>query len=365
MSELSRTALYHWHLKQNAKMVGFGGYEMPIHYGSQLEEHHQVRRDAGLFDVSHMTIVDFHGEATGTFLSQLLANDIAKAQKAPGKAIYTCMLKPDGGIIDDLITYFIRPDYYRMVVNAATRAKDLAWIEAQRAALAPSVSMRHRADLSMIAVQGPEARARVMAVLEAPELAALKPFVGTFLQVAGQEYFVARTGYTGEDGFEILCANEVTADLADRLLATGVKPIGLGARDTLRLEAGLNLYGSDMDESTTPWETNLGWTVSLGERDFIGKAALLKQQQDGVPNALVGLVLDQGIPRGHYPVLDAAGQPVGEVSSGSFAPTLGQGIAMARVRADAGAELSVEIRGKAHPARIVKMPFVKQGKATF
>ncbi|MEW6612247.1 glycine cleavage system aminomethyltransferase GcvT [Thermithiobacillus tepidarius DSM 3134] len=364
-----RTPLYDWHAAHGAKMVDFGGWDMPLHYGSQLEEHHQVRRDAGLFDVSHMTVVDFHGAEAGRFLQTLLANDVARIQQTPGKALYSCMLNETGGVVDDLIVYFIRPDCYRMVVNAATTEKDLAWIESQRAHYAPSVDMRRRDDLAMLAVQGPQARAKTTVVLGEPAVDALKPFTGGFFKIDGAEYFVARTGYTGEDGFEIMLPNTAAPGLARRLLDAGVRPAGLGARDTLRLEAGMNLYGQDMDEGTTPLESNLAWTVALKDsRDFIGRAALETQQRAGVPRSLVGLVIPAGgIPRAHQAVLDAEGKQIGEITSGSFSPTLGLGIAFARVQGAfaPGDALAVEIRGKAVPAQVVRPPFVKQGQRNF
>ncbi|MEK8089071.1 glycine cleavage system aminomethyltransferase GcvT [Thermithiobacillus plumbiphilus] len=364
-----RTPLYDWHVAQGARMVDFGGWDMPLHYGSQLEEHHQVRRSGGIFDVSHMTPVDFNGEQAGAFLQKLLANDIAKIQKTPGKALYSCMLDESGGVVDDLIVYFIRPDFYRMVINAATTDKDLAWMEQQRARFAPDVSMQPRKDLAMLAVQGPEARARVIEVLGLPALDALKPFVGGFFDVNGSEYFVARTGYTGEDGFEIMLPAAEAPALADRLLAAGIKPAGLGARDTLRLEAGMNLYGQDMDESTTPLESNLAWTLAMKDgRDFIGRKVLDEQLAHGIPRTLIGLVVPAGgIPRGHQAVLNGKGDRIGEVTSGSFSPTLGLGIAFARVQGqfEPGAELALEIRGKAVPVQVVKPPFVKQGQKNF
>jgi aminomethyltransferase len=346
-------------------MVDFGGWDMPLHYGSQLEEHHAVRRDAGMFDVSHMTVVDLSGARCREFLRHLLANDIGKLKK-PGKAIYSCMLNERGGVIDDLITYFLAEDFFRVVVNAATRDKDLAWIERQ--AVPFEVKVTERADLAMIAVQGPNARAKVLALLDPGDRERVEK-LGRFAAAEargpdGMPLFVARTGYTGEDGFEIIVPEPHAVRLWDALAAAGVQPAGLGARDTLRLEAGMNLYGQDMDEDATPWEAGLGWTVSLDEgRDFIGRAALERQQAAGVPRELVGVVLDEkGVLRHGQRVVAAAGEGEGEILSGIFSPTLGKAIGFARVPAGAREGLRVDIRGRELPVRVVKYPFVRNGK---
>jgi len=354
-----RTPLYHAHLAAGARMVDFTGWEMPIHYGSQIDEHHRVRNDAGMFDVSHMTVVDIRGPRTREFLSQLLANDVAKLQQR-GKAFYSCMLKEQGTVIDDLITYFLEEEWFRLVVNAATRDKDLAWLELQGAAF--SVVITEQPELAMIAVQGPQARARVISLLptdDATAVSALKPFTAEYLG----DLFIARTGYTGEDGFELSLPARQAENFWQRLLEAGVAPCGLGARDTLRLEAGMNLYGQDMDEDVTPLESALGWTVAMkNERRFIGREALETQQAEGVDRRLVGLVLEgRGILRPHQKVLTARGE--GETTSGGFAPTLQKAIAFARVPASADDSCDVEIRGKLLPARIVKAPFVRNGAA--
>lgn len=355
-----RTALYDKHLESNAKIVDFAGWDMPLHYGSQIQEHHTVRKSAGMFDVSHMVVIDFHGTKTRDFLRHLLANDVAKL-KDPGKALYSCMLNPDGGVIDDLIVYYLEDDYFRMVVNAATRDKDLAWIQQQ--ANTYNLEINERSDLSMIAVQGPEARAKAVSLLSAEEqelASGLKPFFGVQLE----NLFVARTGYTGEDGFEIIVANTDAAELWQALLDAGVAPIGLGARDTLRLEAGMNLYGTDMDETVSPLLAGLGWTIAWSpeDRDFIGRAALQAQKEAGIEQKFVGLYLERrGVLRGHQKVLLNDGGE-GEITSGTFSPTLENAIAMARVPANAEGHCEVEIRGKRIPAKIVKLPFVRQGK---
>jgi len=355
-----QTALHEKHIAAGGKMVDFAGWDMPIHYGSQIEEHHTVRKDAGVFDVAHMTVIDFKGDATRTFLQHLLANDVGKLT-TPGKALYSCMLNEQGGIIDDLITYYMDDSWYRMVVNAATREKDLKWIQQQAAPF--GIEITERADLAMLAVQGPNARDKVHKVFgnKIDSARDLKPFVA----VQCGDTFIARTGYTGEDGYEIILPENAAPALWDQLLAAGVKPIGLGARDTLRLEAGMNLYGQDMDETTSPLESGLTWTVAWqpSERQFIGRPVLEQQREAGVQRKLVGLVLlDRGVLRSHQKVIvDKIGE--GETTSGSFSPTLNQSIAFARVPAQTGSECEVEIRNKKLKARVVQPPFVRYGKS--
>ena len=353
-----QTILNATHRALGAKMVDFGGWDMPLNYGSQIEEHHFVRRDAGMFDVSHMTVVDLHGARTREFLRHLLANSVDKL-KALGKALYSCMLNEQGGVIDDLIVYFLTEDFFRVVVNAATHDKDLAWIEKQAAPFL--IEVTERPDLAMIAVQGPNARAKVQILLSAQtrETAAK---IGKFAATEGDGLFIARTGYTGEDGYEIIVPETKAVDLWNKLIAAGVAPTGLGARDTLRLEAGMNLYGQDMDESITPWEAGLAWTVSLEPgRDFIGRGALEKQKADGVMRTLVGLVMDEkGVLRHGQRVVTAHGD--GEILSGTFSPSLGKAIAFARVPAGTKDKVEVDIRGKLVPVRVVKFPFVRDGK---
>jgi aminomethyltransferase len=355
-----QTVLNESHRALGARMVDFGGWDMPINYGSQIEEHHQVRRDAGMFDVSHMTVVDLRGDHARALLRRLMANNVDKLRN-PGKALYTCMLDRAGGVVDDLIVYFREENFFRLVVNAATRAKDLAWIEGEARAF--GVSIAERRDMAMIAVQGPNARARMHGLLHAADRAqveALEKFSGC---EAGA-LFIARTGYTGEDGYEVMVPVHQAVALWNGLLEAGVKPCGLGARDTLRLEAGMNLYGQDMDESTTPYEAGLAWTVALepADRDFIGRQALEAQRAGGVPRQMVGLVMDEkGVLRHGQRVLCAHGE--GEVLSGSFSPTLGKAIALARIPAGKPAQVRVDIRGREVPVRVVKAPFVRDGKA--
>lgn len=357
------TPLYDAHVRMGGKIVDFAGWEMPINYGSQLEEHHTVRKSAGMFDVSHMCVVDLAGEQTRAFLRKLLANNVDRLQ-APGKALYSCMLNEKGGVIDDLIVYFIRENFFRMVVNAGTREKDLAWLKAQAKAF--DVRVRERADLAMIAVQGPAAREHVLDLLEPNQrdgAAALEPFFAV-PNVEDGDWFIARTGYTGEDGFEIILPAAAAETFWNALAERGVRPIGLGARDTLRLEAGMNLYGSDMSEEITPLQAGLGWTIGWepAERDFIGRAVLDQQRKHGAGSKLVALLLEgKGVLRNHQKIFTAAGE--GEITSGSFSPTLGRSIALARIPADAKVDnCEVDIRGRREPARIVKLPFVRHGE---
>jgi len=341
---------------------------MPLHYGSQLEEHRAVRDTAGMFDVSHMRHIDVSGAATRDFLSYLLANNVAKLKRA-GKALYTCMLNEKGGVIDDLIVYYLEEGRYRLVVNAATADNDLEWIR-RNAEGFPGVQIVPRTELAMIAVQGPDARERAARAINAVDgLSAPEHLtdIGVFNAAISDNLFVARTGYTGEDGYEIAMNAEDSVHLWGALAAAGVSPCGLGARDTLRLEAGMNLYGTDMDETTTPLESGLAWTVGWNpaEREFIGRPALESQRENGVPRSLVGLVLlERGVLRGHQRVL-CGEHGEGEVTSGSFSPTLAKSIALARVPAGvaAGDECTVDVRGKSLTAQVVNYPFVRNGKS--
>ncbi len=354
-----QTPLNALHRERGARMVDFGGWDMPLNYGSQVEEHHTVRRDAGMFDVSHMRVLDATGPDVRAFLRHALANNVDKL-KEPGKALYSCLLDDAGHVLDDLIVYFLDERFFRIVVNAATASRDLAWLRGLAARRPPAIAIRERDDLAMIAVQGPNARAKVWQAF--PDTRgpseALKPFSAATVG----ERFVARTGYTGEDGFEIVTPASRAADDWRALEAAGVKPCGLGARDTLRLEAGMNLYGQDMDERVGPFESGLGWTVDMASpRDFVGKAALAAAPRD---RALVGLLLDGGgVLRAHQKVHTAHGE--GETTSGTFAPTLGRSIAFARVPAAvaAGDAVEVEVRDKRLMARVVKPPFARHGKA--
>jgi aminomethyltransferase len=351
-----RTPLYDAQLSQGAKIIDFGGWDMPLSFGSQLEEHHAVRRNAGIFDVSHMCIADLKGARTREFLRLLLANDVAKLA-LPGRALYSCMLLPSGGVIDDLIVYFMTESWFRLVVNAGTRRKDLAWISEHATPF--GVEVLERTDLAMLAVQGPNAIAKVL------------PLMAPARRGAAQS--LARFSGAGEDGFEIMLPATQAAATWQALVAQGIAPAGLGARDTLRLEAGMNLYGNDMDESRHPLESGLAWTVAFepATREFIGRSALNRAREASHP-VLVGLLLeDRGVLRSHQQVSAAAAAgavapgsaaPIGEVTSGTFSPTLNRAIALARLAPGAGSRVLVDIRGKAHAARVVKPPFVRSGK---
>lgn len=358
-----QTPLFEQHNLCGARMVDFHGWMMPLHYGSQLDEHHAVRTDAGMFDVSHMTIVDLRGSRTREFLRYLLANDVAKLTK-PGKALYTAMLNASAGVIDDLIVYFLADDWFRLVVNSATREKDLAWIS--RHATDYEVEITVRDDLALIAVQGPDAQAKAASLFNDQQRAAvegMKPFFG----VQAGSLFIATTGYTGEAGYEIALPNEQAAEFWQQLVTAGVKPCGLGARDTLRLEAGMNLYGQEMDEGVSPLAANMGWTIAWEptDRDFIGREVLEAQREQGTEQ-LVGLVMtDKGVLRNDLPVrfTDAEGNlREGKITSGSFSPTLGYSIALARVPAGIGDTAIVQIRNREMPVKVTKPVFVRAGK---
>jgi len=355
-----KTILNDAHRQLGARMVDFGGWDMPVNYGSQIDEHHYVRKAVGMFDVSHMTVVDIDGAQAKLFLQHLLANDVAKLTRQ-GKALYSCMLNETAGIVDDLIVYYLDDENYRLVVNASTRDKDLAWIEKQAESF--DVTVNERPQMAMIAVQGPKARQKVCPLL--PErlglsAAEIKPFSACWFG----EWFVGRTGYTGEDGFEIMLPENKAEGFWKQLLEVGVKPCGLGARDTLRLEAGMNLYGQDMDESKNPLESGLAWTVAWQpeNREFIGRSALEKIKGKGTNDKFVGLLLEEkGVLRGHQKVVLEDGS-TGEITSGGYSPTMERSIALARVPANIGETCKIDIRGKLKEATVVKPCFVRQGK---
>ncbi len=355
---LKTTPLNAAHRAMGAKMVDFGGWDMPVNYGSQIDEHHQVRNDCGMFDVSHMRVVDMKGEGVRDFLRNLLANNVDKLTLS-GKALYSTMLLENGGVIDDLIVYFMTENWFRIVVNAGTADKDIAWMKKQAELHAPLLDIVDHPELAMIAVQGPNARKKVWDAL--PGSQELTEKLIPFSAAETGTMFIARTGYTGEDGFEIMLPAKAAPFFWGILAEKGVKPIGLGARDTLRLEAGMNLYGQDMDETVGPLESGLAWTVDLkSERDFIGKAALLANPPT---QKLIGLLLlDRGVLRGHQKVHTPHG--IGEITSGSFSPTLEKSIALARVPKDVaiGDTVQVAIRDKMLNAQVVKYPFARNGK---
>lgn len=355
---MKHTPLYQAHIDAGGKMVDFGGWEMPLNYGSQIEEHHQVRNDAGMFDVSHMTVVDFKGLQAKVFLQTLIANDVDKL-KTEGKALYSCMLNEKGGVVDDLIVYYLNDEDYRMVINAGTTEKDIAWINTQAEGF--DVSVEPKFDLAMIAVQGPNARAKVFEAMPGVEdvCGELKPFNAASLG----SLFIARTGYTGEDGFEIMLPEKSAEFTWKMLLEVGVKPCGLGARDTLRLEAGMSLYGSEMNDQVSPLEAALTWTVDLSNenRRFVGRDALEALRDKGVKKTIVGLILEgKGVIRKHQKVLTSLGE--GKVTSGTFSPTMGKAIALASMPMGAVGSCEIEMRNKQVSAKIVKPPFVRDGK---
>ncbi len=358
----NKTVLYEQHQLAGAKLVDFHGWMMPLHYGSQLDEHHQVRTAAGVFDVSHMTVVDLLGTGGRNFLRYLLSNDVDRL-KQEGKAFYTLMLNHQAGVIDDLIVYYRAPDNYRLILNSATREQDLAWIHKNNEN-PHAVGIQARTDLAILAVQGPQAVEKVTSLLSPADANKVKSLT-SFESVTIGEYFFARTGYTGEDGLEIILPSSEAVDYWQSLLKVGVKPCGLGARDTLRLEAGMLLYGQDMDETTTPLESALNWAVAWepADRVFIGREALELQKEHGLKRKLVGLLLDErGVMRTDQKVIvDGVGE--GIITSGSFSPTLERTIALARVPVDTQETCFVEIRGKKIPARVTKPRFVRQGKS--
>jgi len=354
-----RTPLYDLHLALGAKMVDFGGWDMPLHYGSQVEEHHQVRRDCGVFDVSHMTVIDVDGPQAEAWLQRLLANDVRRLEQT-GRALYSAMLNERGGIVDDMIIYRIE-DGYRLVFNASTRDQDLAWMQAQLGD--HDVRLRERPELAMLAIQGPQARHKIAELVTQPRgqlIQQLKPFEGR----ADGDWFIARTGYTGEDGLEIVLPAREAPSFFNDLVGAGISPIGLGARDTLRLEAGMNLYGQDIHQDVSPLASNMAWSIAWepASRQFIGRAALEAELAAGVQHKLVGLVLEErGVLRAHQ-VVRIADVGEGEITSGSFSPTLSKSIALARVPMATADRAEVEIRGKWYPVRVVKPTFVRHGK---
>ncbi len=356
----NKTCLHAKHLEAGAKMVDFHGWEMPINYGSQIEEHHAVRQDAGMFDVSHMTIVDVKGSQAKEYLRYLLANDVAKLQDK-GKALYSGMLNETGGVVDDLIVYFFDETDYRLVVNSATREKDMSWL--MSVAQGYDVTITERPEFAMIAVQGPNAKEKAATLFSAAQkeaVAGMKPFFG----VQAEDLFIATTGYTGEAGYEIMVPEAQAADFWQQLLEAGVKPCGLGARDTLRLEAGMNLYGQDMDETISPLAANMGWTISWlpEERDFLGRTAVEEYNRKADKEKLVGLVMEEkGVLRAGLKVQVEGGE--GVITSGTFSPTLGYSIAMARVPSTIGATAEVEMRKKWVTVKVVKPSFVRNGKS--
>lgn len=360
---LQETPLADQHRAMGGRMVDFSGWSMPVHYGSQIEEHQAVRQASGMFDVSHMTVVDVSGEQAKLYLQRLLANDVAKLTQ-PGAALYSVMLNEAGGVVDDLIVYRL-DDGFRLVVNCATKQKDLDWMARQAADFA--VEIHERPELAIIAVQGPDARDRFHSIVSPPsrELTErLARFQATFLAGEASDWCVARTGYTGEDGYEIILPASDAPGLWQSLAEAGVRPCGLGARDTLRLEAGMALYGHEMDESVSPLAANLAWTIAWTEgRNFVGRTALECELAAGLKHKLVGLVLvSRGVLREGYAVIVPESPEQGRITSGTFSPTLGYSIALARVPVEAGQVAEVLIRDKPLSVNVVKPYFVRNGK---
>ena len=356
-----KTALYTTHQAMGGKLVDFGGWDMPLHYGSQIEEHNHVRTASGMFDVSHMTVVDVKGEDAKAYLQYLLANDVTKIEAIPGKALYSGMLNPEGGVIDDLIVYNMS-GWFRTVVNCGTREKDLAWMT--KIAADFKVELTERGDLAMVAIQGPKAielTKTVVSAARADVIDSLKIFQG----LPEGEWFIARTGYTGEDGLEIMLPNAEVETFWKALNATGVPACGLAARDTLRLEAGMNLYGHEMDDSVSPLAANMGWTIAWApaERNFIGRSVIEAEKNAGPAFKLVGLVLrERGVMRAEQVVSVDGSEQKGVITSGTFSPTLGYSIALARVPASVGSQCHVDMRGKQVLVDVVAPNFVRNGK---
>jgi len=351
-----QTPLYEQHLLAGGKMVDFAGWSMPVNYGSQIEEHLAVRTTAGMFDVSHMTVIDVTGEGAKPFLQRLLANDVDKLVLYG--ALYSAMLNQHGGVIDDLIVYQM-PTGYRCVVNASTRDKVLAWFNQHAKSDTKYSNVQYvEQDLAMIAIQGPLALSKLSEIEAIAGIDALKPFSA----LMHNDWLIGRTGYTGEDGVEIILPGDQSVHLWARLVAIGVLPAGLGARDTLRLEAGLNLYGQDLDEETSPLASNIGWTIAWQpqQRVFIGREAI-EPQRGKCPMKLTGLMMrDKGILRHGQKVITQAG--AGVITSGTYSPTLEYSIALARIPKAASGKCQVDIRGKLKTVDIVKPPFVRNGK---
>lgn len=360
-----KTPLNSSHHQLGALMVNFAGWQMPLHYGSTLKEHHYVRNDAGIFDVSHMAVVEVSGPQALDFLRVVCANDPKKITN--GQALYGCLLNEQGGILDDLITYRLQDDRFMLVVNASRTQEDIKWLKEKGTSF--SVSIQHRTSLGILAVQGPFAREKLMSWPALKQNDAYHALKGFHCMPFGPG-LIARTGYTGEDGVELILSHEQLQDCWTYCLHSSIWPIGLGARDSLRLEAGLNLYGKDMDASTTPYESNLGWTVDMTDphREFIGKTALLEQKAKGISRWLKGVVFKgKGVLREGMVLSqqEAPFEPIATLTSGGFSPTLNCSIGMARCQLNPATPGYVQIRNHAQPIEWVKMPFVKNGKPQF
>ncbi len=354
-----RTPLYDMHLALGAKIIDFNGWDMPLHYGSQVDEHHHVRKECGMFDISHMSIFDIQGTQAQAFLQHVLCNDVALLETI-GSAQHSLLLNEQGGVIDDLMVF--RTDSgYRLVGNAVTHQRVQSWLNEHAEPFACTVSWRN--DLCLFSIQGPFTRERLSGILSSSRSQLVQTLEHHFAAADG-DWFISCTGYTGEIGIEIMLPSTQAVDFMNELVGAGIAPIGIGARDTLRLEAGFNLYGFDSNEQISPLTTNMQHVVCWQpeSRNFIGRQALQTQQDKGVAEKLVGLVLEErGVLRAGQPVrID--NQISGVITSGSFSPSLGKAIALARVPIDTGDRAEVEIRHKWFPVRVVKPRFVRYGK---
>ena len=366
MSDLKRTPLRDFHAAHGARLVDFAGWEMPVQYRSILEEHKAVRRAAGLFDVSHMGEVDVKGPEALLCLNHLVTNDVSKL--FPGRVIYSPMCYPTGGVVDDLLVYMRAPEDYFLCINAGNVAKDVAWLHEQAKGFAVTVTDRSD-DYALIAVQGPEAAA-IVQTLTGAKLGAIKYYHFAEGTVAGVHCIISRTGYTGEDGFELYHAKNDALALAEAVMKAGaprgLELAGLGARDSLRLEAGYPLYGHEITADISPLTAGLGWTVKLDKADFIGRAALFAEKTSGVSQQVVFFKTgDRRIVRADTPVLGADGAVVGRVLSGTLSPVLNEAIGSALIATSAaGKPLSVDIRGTLIQFQLVKPPFVELKKSS-
>lgn len=363
---LKRTPLYEQHVEAKAKLIDFGGWEMPVQYAGVIEEHNTVRTKAGLFDVSHMGEIDIQGPEALNLVNHLITNDVNRI--ADGQILYSPMCYPDGGIVDDLLVYRFNNEHFYLVINASNTDKDFAWMLEQAEGFKAEVKNVSE-QTAQLALQGPLA-GKILQKLTDTDLSEIKYYWFSHGTIAGVECLISRTGYTGEDGFEFYFAPEHAPTLWRQVLAAGepegIEPIGLGARDTLRFEARLPLYGNELGPDITPLEAGLAIFVKLEKAEFIGKEALVRQKEAGLPRKLVGLeMVERGIARSHYPI-EKNGEAVGFVTSGSFSPTLNKNIALGLVRADLaglGTELDVLIRNKPVKAKVIPTPFYKRAAA--
>ena len=366
MSDLRKTPLFEIHKSLGARIVPFAGWEMPVQYSGVMDEHKAVREAAGLFDVSHMGEIEIKGKGALDALQLITTNDASKLSS--GEAQYSLICYPEGGIVDDTLVYKINDDKYMLCVNASNVSKDLNWIKGQLKNNMDTEITDLSDKYALLALQGPRA-VEILDALTGDCASKIKAFSFDFIPLCGDNAMVSRTGYTGEDGFEIFIAPEKAAELWTALMDKGrqfgIKPIGLGARDTLRLEMKYTLYGNDIDADTTPLDANLGWVVKLDKKDFIGKDVLYRQKEEGLKKKLIGLVVEgRGIPRPGYE-LCKDGKNIGHVTSGTMAPSLGIGIAMAYLKADlceVGTTVDIMIRGKAVIAKVVRPPFYRKTK---